>query len=93
MNNRAAQGSPPIGGFAQTAERLPFLHAKTVLGAVKRGMRPGITAAMVLEEGCFYAEQKWHWTGLAAAGAILAEGLWVYQLDQERRDREQGLRV
>jgi len=90
MNLWAADFHPGLGGFAA---RPPFLRATTVIGAVKRGVRPGITAAMVLEEGCFYAEREWHWTGFAAAGAILSEGLWTYQLDKERRDRERGLRV
>lgn len=48
---------------------------------------------MLLEEGCFYAEQKWRWTGIAAAGAILSEGLWAYQIDKERRDRERGMQI
>jgi hypothetical protein len=93
MNLWAAQFHPGLGGLASAIARQPFLRATTVMGAVKRGIRPGMTAAMILEEGCFYAEQKWHWTGLTAAGAILSEGLWAYQIDKERRDREQGLRV
>jgi hypothetical protein len=48
---------------------------------------------MIIEESCFYAEQKWHWTGLAATGAVLAEGLWTYQLEKERRDRERGVQL
>jgi uncharacterized membrane protein YebE (DUF533 family) len=40
---------------------------------------------MILEEASYYAEQKYRWTGLAAAGALLSEGLWVYQ-EQKRRE-------
>ncbi len=93
MSHRAAQSPTPIGDVESAAERLPFLRSKTFIGAVKRGLRPGITAAMLLEEGCFYAEQKWRWTGIAAAGAILSEGLWAYQIDKERRDRERGMQI
>ena len=93
MSHRAAQDSPPIGDATPAAERLSFLRSKTFIGAVKRGLRPGITAAMIIEESCFYAEQKWHWTGLAATGAVLAEGLWTYQLEKERRDRERGAQL
>jgi hypothetical protein len=93
MSQRAAQSPPPIGDVEPAAERLSFLRSKTFIGAAKRSLRPGITAAILLEEGCFYAEQKWNWTGIAAAGAILGEGLWAYQIDKERRDRETGMRV
>jgi len=93
MKPRAAQSPTPIGDVESPAERLPFLRSKTFIGAAKRSLRPGITAAMVLEEGCFYAEQKWQWTGVAATGAVLSEGLWAYQIDKERRDRERGLQV
>jgi hypothetical protein len=70
--------------------RRPFLNAKTFLGAVKRGVRPGVTAAMAVEEGALYAERKYHWTGLAAAGAIVGEVLWTLQLEKERKEREEG---
>ena len=93
MMLRASQFHPGLGGLVSTAARQPFLRATTVMGVVKRGIRPGVTAAIALEEGCFYAEQKWHWTGIAAAGAILSEGLWTYQLDKERRDREHGVHI
>jgi hypothetical protein len=70
--------------------RLPVFNPRTFLGAVRRGVRPGITAALIVEEGCLAAEQKFRKTGLGAAGAILSEGLWAWQLDQERREREGG---
>ena len=93
VNTREAQSPPPVGEAESIAERLSFLRSKTFIGAVKRSLRPGITAAMMVEEGCFYAEQKYRWTGIAAAGAILSEGLWAYQIDKERRDRENSIRI
>lgn len=89
MNAHAAQILSDPEEAAE-AEPLAFLRSKTFLGAMKRGVRPGITAAMLLEEGAYLAEQKFRKTGLAAAGAIAAEGLWSWQLDQERREREGG---
>jgi len=80
---------------AETAEEsgpLSFLFPKTYLGAIKRSFRPGITAAMLVEEGCYLAEQKFRKTGLALGGALAAEGLWTWQLQQEQREREQGIR-
>lgn len=74
----------------EESESLAFLFPKTYLGAIKRAMRPGITAAMIVEEGCYLAEQKFRKTGLALGGAIAAEGLWGWQLRQEQRDRERG---
>jgi hypothetical protein len=93
MSHREAQSPTPIGDTNPAAERLPFLRSKTFIGAVKRSLRPGITAALILEESAFYAEQKWHWTGIAAAGAVASEVLWTWQLNKERREREQGLRL
>jgi hypothetical protein len=93
MIDREAQSPPSIGDVEPAAERLSFLRSKTFLGAARRSLRPGITAAMLLEEGCFYAEQKYHWTGVAATGAVLSEGLWAYQIDKERRDRERSLHL
>jgi len=93
MITREAQSPPPIGDVEPAAERLSFLRSKTFLGAARRSLRPGITAGMLLEEGCFYAEQKYRWTGIAAAGAILSEGLWAYQVDKERRDRDRSLHL
>jgi hypothetical protein len=72
------------------AARQSFLHAKTTLGAVTRGFKPGMSAAMILEEGAFYAEQKYQKPGLAAAGALLGEGLWFYQVQKDRQARESG---
>ena len=69
--------------------RKPFLNAKTLIGAIKCSVKPGTTGAMLVEEGCYYAEQKYHWTGVAALGAIVGEGLWTWQ-EKERREREQG---
>lgn len=89
MKGRVAQISSSPEQAAE-AESRPFLQPRTFLGAVKRSVRPGITAAMILEEGCYMAEQKFRKTGLAAAGAIAADGLWSWQLDRERRDREGG---
>ena len=80
----------PAEDTAEESARPAFLKPRTFLGAVKRGMRPGITAAMLVEEGCWYAERKYRWTGLAATGALAAEGLWTWQLEKERREREQG---
>lgn len=71
--------------------RLAFLRGSTFLGALKRSLRPGIAAAMVVEEGGCYAEQKYSLPGVAAAGALVGEGLWTWQLAQERKEREQGL--
>jgi hypothetical protein len=88
MSRRATDSKQPIGDAKPAAERLPFLRSKTFIGAVKRGIRPGITAALLLEESCIYAERKYNWTGIAAAGAVLSECLWTYQLEKERRDRE-----
>lgn len=93
MSQGEAQSPPPVGEAESIAERLSFLRSKTFIGAMKRSLRPGITAAMMVEEGCFYAEQKYRWTGFAAAGAILSEGLWAYQLDKERRDREKSIQL
>ena len=89
MNARTAQVAPLPEETVET-EPLAFLRSKTFLGAVKRGSRPGITAAMLLEQGCFMAERKFRKTGIAAAGAIAAEGLWTWQLENERREREGG---
>lgn len=75
---------------AEESERFAVFNPRTFVGALKKGMRPGITAAMIIEEGCLAAEQRYRKTGLGAAGAILAEGLWAWQLDQERREREGG---
>jgi len=72
----------------EESARFPVFNPRTFLGAVKKGVRPGITAALIIEEGCLAAEQKYRKTGLGAAGAILSEGLWAWQLDQERRGRE-----
>jgi hypothetical protein len=47
---------------------------------------------MLIEEGSIYAEKQYDVPGLAVAGAIASEGLWAYQLDQERREREGGLK-
>ena len=80
-----------IAPEAETAEetvRRPFVKAEIWLGAVKRGVRPGVTAAMLLEEGAWWAEEKYRWTGLAAVGAVLGEGLWALQLEKERKERE-----
>lgn len=93
MNRGEAQSPPPVGEAQSIAERLSFLRSKTFIGAVKRSLRPGITAAMVLEEVAYYAEHKYRLTGVAAAGAIASEGLWAYQIDKERRDREKGIRI
>jgi hypothetical protein len=90
MSTRATESDQPIGDVKHAAERLPFLRSKVFIGAVKRGIRPGITAALLLEESCLYAERKYNWTGVAAAGAILSECLWTYSLEKERRDREGG---
>ncbi len=68
----------------------PFRNARTFLGALKKGTRPGITAAMVVEEGALLLEQKHHWPGVAVAGALVSEGLWTWQLEMERREREKG---
>ena len=89
MPGRAAQILPDPEGAAE-AESRQFINPKTFLGAVRRSVRPGITAAMILEESCYMAEQKFRKTGLAAAGAIAADGLWSWQLDRERREREGG---
>ena len=89
MTGRAAQILSEAES-AEEAESRPFLFPKVYLGALKRSVRPGITAAMLIEEGAYLAEQKFRKTGLAAAGAIAAEGLWTWQLDQERRAREGG---
>ena len=69
----------------------PFKNARTFLGVVKRGTRPGITAALVVEEGCLQLERKYHWPGVALTGVIVSEGLWQWQLEQERQQREKGL--
>jgi len=79
----------PAPDTVEEIERRPFLNAETFLGALKKSVRPGITAAMVLEEGACYAEQKYHWPGVAAVGAIAAEGLWTWQLEKERKEREE----
>ena len=71
--------------------RLAFMRGSTFLGALKRSLRPGIAAAMVVEEGGCYAEQKYSLPGVAAAGALVAEGLWTWQLEKERRERDKGL--
>ena len=89
MKTRAAR-IPSASEPAEESEFLAFRLPKTYLGAIKRSLRPGITAAMMLEEGCYMAEQKFRKTGLAAAGAIAAEGLWTWQLNEERRAREGG---
>lgn len=89
MTVRAAPISPSIES-TEESESLAFRLPKIYLGAIKRSVRPGITAAMLIEEGAYLAEQKFRKTGLAAAGAIAAEGLWTWQLDQERRAREGG---
>lgn len=65
-----------------------MFNPRTFLGAVKKGIRPGITAAMIIEEGCMAAEQRYRKTGLGAAGAIVSEGLWAWQLNEERREIE-----
>ena len=82
--------SVAVADTAEETERIPFLRSKTFLGAVKRGVRPGITAAMLLEEGAWWAEEKYRWTGLAAVGAVLGEGLWTLQLEKERKESESG---
>lgn len=69
----------------------PFRNVKTFLGALKKSARPGISAALAVEEGAYYAEQKYHWPGVAVAGALVSEGLWQWQLEQERQQREKGL--
>ena len=83
--------SVAVADTAEETERIPFLRSKTFLGAVKRGVRPGITAAMLLEEGAWWAEEKYRWTGIAAVGAVLGEGLWALQLEKERKEGEKGL--
>ena len=91
MSERAAQGPPAIDGF-MSAERQPFLRANTVLGAIARSAaRPGMMAPMILEEATWYADKKWRLTGLAAAGALLSEGLWVYQERMRREESERAL--
>jgi hypothetical protein len=70
----------------------PFKNVETFLGAVKRGARPGITAALAVEEGAYYVEHKYHWPGVAVGGALVSEGLWQWQLEKERQEREKGLR-
>lgn len=80
----------PAPDTLEETSRSPFKNSRVFLAVLKKGMRPGVTAAMALEEGCIYAEQKYHWTGIAAAGAIGAECLWTWQLDKERKEREEG---
>jgi len=69
----------------------PFKNVETFLGALKKGTRPGITAALVVEEGSLQLERKYHWPGVALGGVVVSEGLWQWQLEKERRDREKGL--
>lgn len=76
-----------------SAARQAFLHSKTTLGAMARGFKPGMTAAMIVEESAFYAEQKYQRPGLAAAGALLSEGLWFYQVQKDRQARELGRQI
>lgn len=89
MSRRTAQ-IPLDGDVVSNAERQLFLRSKTTLGAIARGFKPGMTAAMIVEEGAFYAEQKYQKPGLAAAGALLGEGLWFYQVQKERQERAVG---
>jgi len=77
----------------QTVEetsRSPFRNSKIFLGVLKKSIRPGISAAILVEEGAYCAEQRYHWPGVAVAGALLGEGLWQWQLEQERKEREEG---
>ena len=72
------------------AARQAFVRSKITLVAMARGFKPGMTAATIVEEGAFYAEQKYQRPGLAAAGALLGEGLWFYQVQKDRQQRESG---
>jgi uncharacterized membrane protein YebE (DUF533 family) len=92
MSERAPQ-IPLEEGVVSSAARQVFLRSKTSLGAMTRGFKPGMTAAMIVEEGAFYAEQKYQRPGLAAAGALLGEGLWFYQVQKDRQARESGRQV
>jgi hypothetical protein len=88
MTKRTAEEAVEIG---ETAERQPFLRSITSLGAVRRCVTSTERMApMILEEASYYAEQKYRWTGLAAAGALLSEGLWVYQEQKRRAESERG---
>lgn len=78
----------PAPERAEEGERFALFNPRTFLGAIKKGIRPGITAAMIIEEGCLAAEQRYRKTGLGAAGAIVSEGLWAWQLNEERRALE-----
>ena len=71
------------------AARQAFLYASTALGAIRRSLTQGNIAPVVVEEAGCYAEQKFRWTGLAATGALVSEGLWMYQ---ERKRREESAR-
>jgi len=87
-------GAPKEDIIPAAAERQPFLRTITSLGAVRRCVTgTERIAPMILEEASYYAEQKYRWTGLAAAGALLSEGLWVYQEQKRRAESERSVQL
>jgi hypothetical protein len=86
MSKRAAQ-IPPIGGADTSAARQPFLRSIISLGRCIDSAKT--TAPLLIEEASWYADKQLGWTGVALAGEVASEGLWAWQVKNQREKNAQ----
>jgi hypothetical protein len=91
METSAAELESPLDGVALSAARQCFHDANTCMGAIGRCAGTTRAALPLLEEASYYAARQYNWMGFAIAGELASAGLWAYQVQRQREDRERGL--